>query len=98
MNWPEKYLGFHADLITSRGSITESKIYEYAEASAINIDSLKRAMKAENIDEAILRTMKLAKFLNINGTPGFIIGDELIPGAIDIDTMRGLIEKARKKS
>jgi protein-disulfide isomerase len=98
INWPEKYLEFHTKLITSRGSITESKVYEYAAATAIDTEILKQEMKSESVDEAISRTVKLSRLLNINGTPGFIIGDELIPGAIDIDAMKDLIEQARQKS
>ena len=29
--------------------------------------------------------------------PGFVIGDEIVPGAIDLETLKGLIAAARRK-
>jgi putative ABC transport system permease protein len=39
----------------------------------------------------------LARDLGIRGTPAFVIGTELVPGAIDLETMRGLVAKARRR-
>ena len=39
---------------------------------------------------------RLARALDISGTPAFIIGDRIIPGVIDGDTMKKLIEQSRK--
>jgi protein-disulfide isomerase len=41
------------------------------------------------------RNRALARDLGIRGTPAFVIGDEIVPGAIDIDTMRQLVARAR---
>lgn len=97
-NWPDQYHKFHTELMSSRGSLNQNKVFELASIAGIDVTALKAAMKDEKVDEAIARTMKLAEFLDINGTPGFIIGNELIPGAIDIDAIRSLIEQARNNS
>ena len=34
--------------------------------------------------------------LGIKGTPAFVIGDQLVPGAADMDTFKRLVAKARK--
>jgi protein-disulfide isomerase len=98
LNWPEKYLKFHIDMMSSRGNLSQVKVIELAATSGIDIEKLRSEMMSENVDEAISRTMQLAEYLNINGTPAFIIGNELVPGAIDIDAMRALIEKARNNN
>ena len=38
----------------------------------------------------------LAEALNIHGTPGFIIGNRIVPGALDLDAMKNMIADARK--
>ena len=42
-------------------------------------------------------TLQLAQELGINGTPGFIIGNKLVPGAVDKQQMKELIAEARKR-
>jgi len=38
----------------------------------------------------------LAQELGISGTPGFIVGNELVPGALDLKGLKGLIARARQ--
>jgi protein-disulfide isomerase len=40
----------------------------------------------------------LAQSLDIDGTPAFIVGDAMLPGAADIDTLRKAIAKVRTGS
>ncbi len=53
-------------------------------------------MKSPEIDDIIRRNFELAQALDIRGTPAFIIGGEMVPGAIDIATMKQKIAAARK--
>ncbi len=47
-------------------------------------------MKDPAIAGSFQQTYQLAQQLNISGTPSYIIGDELVPGAIGVD---GLVER-----
>jgi protein-disulfide isomerase len=40
---------------------------------------------------------KLAEALDIRGTPGFVIGDEIVPGAVSLDALKQLIDASRHK-
>jgi protein-disulfide isomerase len=53
-------------------------------------------MQAADIEEIIKRNYDLAQALEVHGTPAFIIGDEMVSGAIDIATMKQKIAAARK--
>ncbi len=44
----------------------------------------------------IHRNLKLADALTINGTPAFVIGDTLVRGAVDLQMLKSLVERARK--
>ena len=46
------------------------------------------------IDQILEKNFQLAQALNITGTPAFIIGDQIIPGAIDEQTMKKMISAA----
>jgi protein-disulfide isomerase len=41
--------------------------------------------------------MALAAALRINGTPGFIVGDQILRGATELTVLQGLINQARKQ-
>ena len=68
-------------------------------AGSIGIDTkrLRADMNAAGIDAIIRRNYELAEALNINGTPSFIIGDQLIPGAADLESLKSFVRKARTK-
>jgi protein-disulfide isomerase len=50
------------------------------------------------IEAAIQRNLELASALGITGTPSFVIGDQVVPGAVDRATLEGLITRARRGS
>lgn len=77
-----------------RGSIDNSRIMEIAAALDLDTDHLAQSMKDPGIEIALQNNYELAQTLGINGTPAFIIGNELVPGAIDLSTMRELVIKA----
>ncbi len=87
---PEKYAEFHQMLLGGQERATQ----ETAIADAVKLGAdeaqLRQKMKDPAITGAFQKTYQLATQLNITGTPSYIIGDELVPGAIGLD---GLVEK-----
>ncbi len=90
-----KYHAFHAAMMLNKGALPESKVLSLASSLGIDAKALRSAAEAPEIDKILARNFKLAEALNINGTPAFVIGDELIPGAADLDTLRQKIRQAR---
>ena len=58
---------------------------------------LKSDMNKPEINATIERNRALARDLGIRGTPAFVIGEQIIPGAIDLETMRSVVARARQK-
>jgi protein-disulfide isomerase len=52
-------------------------------------------MQDPAIQAEIDGNLELAQALRITGTPGFVIGNEFVRGATDLETMTGLIDAAR---
>ena len=78
-----KYLDFHIALMGERGRLSEGKIMEAAKRVGLNLEKLREDMKDPAIDAYLDETQQLANALGIRGTPAFVIGDTLVPGAID---------------
>ena len=52
-------------------------------------------MKDPKIEASIRKNHAIAQALNITGTPAFIIGNQVIPGAISAETMKKIISEVR---
>ena len=92
---PEKHAAYHDEMMSIRGSIDEQRVIATAKKLGIDKDVLKKAMADKAIDAVLAKNFKLAEALNINGTPAFVIGDQLVPGAVDFTTLKKLVAEAR---
>lgn len=92
---PEKYFPFHVALMESRGALTEARVFELAQAQGIEPQRLRTAMADSVIEDHLRRTAELARKLGVNGTPALVIGNRLVPGAIELDSLKELITAAR---
>ncbi len=90
-----KYREFHLALMRSRGRLVEAKVMRIAADTGLDVERLKQDMQAPEIIDAIRQNLKLAQAIGVNGTPAFVIGDVLVPGAIDEAKMQQLIANAR---
>ncbi len=93
---PTKYLAFHEALMSSRPKLNRTRILQIAREIGFDADRLEADMKSPEIDTIVARNAALARALGISGTPAFVIGDEIVPGAIDADALRQLIAQARQ--
>jgi protein-disulfide isomerase len=92
-----KYEAFHNVMMAAKGEITEDTVYQVAKTVGLDIDRLKRDMASPQIDAELKANQALADALDIRGTPGFVIGDQIVPGAIELSSLKELVAEARKK-
>ena len=90
------YEDYHLALMKNRGRLSNRVVIKLAERVGLDVDQLKADMEAPEIIGTIEENYRLARQLGIRGTPAFIINDELVSGAMDINTMRRLIESKRQ--
>ena len=89
------YWAFHQALFTSRGEVTGDTALDEAKTLGLDPDKLKAGMQAPAITAALQNSFDVAKALEVNGTPTYIIGDEMIPGAVPIDQLKTAIANMR---
>jgi len=91
------YRKFHDALMASAGSITVESIEKLANSLGMDFERLKRDMQSPQINSKLTRNNELATALGVQSTPTFIIGGELVSGALGPDAFRSLIDKARQQ-
>ena len=92
-----KYEAFHDATMAAKGGITEDTVYRVAGSVGLDVDRLKNDMAAPQIDAALKANQALADALDIRGTPGFVVGDQIVPGAIELSSLKELVAGARNK-
>jgi protein-disulfide isomerase len=89
------YWAFHEALFSSRGKVDKDVALAAATDLGLSQVNLELGMGSAVVAETIQTSYEIAKALNITGTPTYIIGNEIIPGAIGIDELRGRIANMR---
>jgi protein-disulfide isomerase len=92
---PVDYWTFHQRLFTSRGQVTGQVALDAARDLGLNPITLQLDMQSQDVTDVIQKSYDIAKELNITGTPTYIIGDTMIPGAVPIDQLREAIANMR---
>ncbi|MGZ9190337.1 MAG: DsbA family protein, partial [Nitrospira sp.] len=91
-----KHQAFHEALLAAKGEMTKESILTVAGEVGLDTKRLEADMTKPEWQQVIDRNRALAKDLGISGTPGFIVGTELVPGALDVNGLKELIARAGK--
>ena len=95
---PASYKKFHDALMKSneKGKAGALKV---AKSAGINVAKLEEFLSKnkDKISGIIQENLKLGSAIGVNGTPGFVIGEELIPGAVELDSLKQKIAAIRAK-
>jgi protein-disulfide isomerase len=90
----DRYLPFHFALMGTR-DLSLDAIMQLAEQVGLDTERLARDMHAPAIEQQLQANFALAQTLGIEGTPAFVIGEAVVPGAVDKGRLAGLVEEAR---
>ena len=89
-----KHQVFHEALLASHADMTKNEILKIAVTVGLDTKRLETDMANPKWQVVIDKNRALARELGISGTPGFIVGNELVPGALDLNGLKELIARA----
>ncbi len=92
---PEKYLEVHKALMKTRIKDLDGVKKVLAE-SGVDVEKIVAKMNSDEVNSIINKNRELAGQIGIRGTPAFVIDGQLVPGAIGFDTMKQMVNDARK--
>ena len=87
----KKYFSYHAILLESKQPITKEFLISSAESLNLDLKVFNKDLESEEIKNKIKLNIKLAQSLKIRGTPTFIIGNNILPGAYDYNKLKEII-------
>lgn len=89
-----KHQAFHEALLAFKGDMTKEEVLRIAREVGLDAHRLETEMANPEWDVIIDRNRALAMELGITGTPGFVAGNEMVPGALDLKGLKDLIARA----
>ena len=91
-----RYAEMHDALMRLRGEPTEAEIMRLAAELRLDAERLRRDMADPAIGQRLDANIRLAQALGIQGTPAYVIGSEMLPGAVGAEQLRQAIARARE--
>ena len=92
----KKYLEFHQKLLGGRGSADKARAVAVAKEIGLNMAQLEKDMAGPEVKATLEESFKLAEALGLNGTPSYVVGSDVVIGAVGLEALQQKIEKARK--
>ena len=93
---PSKYWAFHRALMSAKGEANGIQALNAAKVAGLDVERIKKDISNPEVDATLAEVQELAKALAISGTPSYVLGDQLIPGALPHDRLALAIAQVRK--
>jgi protein-disulfide isomerase len=91
----KKYFDFHLKLLGGRGQADKARALAAAKEAGFDMARIEKDMASDEVRASIDESMKLAEALGVNGTPSYVVGSELVVGAVGLDALREKVNVAR---
>jgi len=92
------YTEMHQALMEHRGGFDEAQIETLASEVGMDLEQMRADMEDPALANHLADVQALARQIGVNGTPAIIVGDRLVPGAIDAAQLRSIIAEERAES
>jgi protein-disulfide isomerase len=91
----KKYLDFHQKLLGGRGQADKARAMAAAKESGVDMARLEKDLASPEVRATLEENYKLAEAMGMNGTPSYVIGKQVVIGAVGVDNLREKIGVAR---
>jgi protein-disulfide isomerase len=91
----KKYLDFHQKLLGGRGAADKARAMAAAKDAGLDMARIEKDLASPEVKSTIEENLKLAETMGLNGTPSYVIGKQVVIGAIGLDGLKEKISTAR---
>jgi protein-disulfide isomerase len=91
----KKYLDFHQKLLGGRGQADKARALAVAKDLGLDMAKLEKDMAGPEAKATIEENFKLAEEMGMNGTPSYVIGKQIVVGAVGVEGLKEKIAQAR---
>ena len=84
----KKYLDFHQKLLSGRGSVDKARAMAVAKEVGLDMGKLEKDLASAEVKNTLEENFKLAEAMGMNGTPSYVIGKQVVIGAVGVDSLK----------
>ena len=92
----DKFWPFHSKLLSTHGPVGKAQALAAAKDVGVDMDQLAKDMTKPDVRDGIAENMQLADALNLTGTPSYVLGQDVVVGAVGYDELRGRLDNILK--
>jgi protein-disulfide isomerase len=92
----EKFWDYHQRLLGMHGLVGKEQAEALAQDMGANMSKLAQDTHAPQTKAGIEESFKFGRLLQIQGTPSYIVGDDIVDGAVGYDELQGKVDNIRK--
>jgi len=91
----KKYLDFHQKLLGGRGQADKARALAAAKESGLDMARIEKDINSPEVRATIEENFKLAESMGMNGTPSYVVGKQVVVGAVGLDALKEKVAMAR---
>jgi protein-disulfide isomerase len=91
----KKYLEFHQKLLGGRGTADKARALTVAKEVRMDMTRLEKDIASDEVRASLEESLKLAEALGLKGTPSYVVGNDVVAGAVGLGALRSKISIAR---
>ncbi len=92
----EKLFDYHTRVMETRGRVNGERAMQVAKEMGLDMARLQKDLDHAEVRAALQENMTLGDKLGLTGTPAFVIGDEVVSGAVGIEPLRKIVASTRQ--
>ncbi|SLN44515.1 Disulfide bond formation protein D precursor [Aquimixticola soesokkakensis] len=89
------YEAFHDAVMAMRGNVTPASLKAIATDLDLDVAAIEAGLESDQVNRILSENAALAQRMQINGTPGFIMGEQIVRGYVPLDTMADIVAQER---
>jgi len=91
----KKYFDFHQRLLGGRGQADKARALQAAKEAGFDMARIEKDMGSDEVLASIEESRQLAEALGLNGTPSYVVGEEVVVGAVGLEALKQKVNVAR---
>jgi protein-disulfide isomerase len=91
----KKYLDFHQKLMGGRGQADKAHAMAAAKDAGLNMAQIEKDIASPEVKATLEENFKIAEALGMNGTPSYVIGSDVVVGAVGLAALQEKINTNR---
>ena len=91
----KKYLDFHQKLLGSRGQADKARAMAAAKEAGLDVARIEKDLNSDEVKASLEESFKLAEKLGLNGTPSYVVGENVVVGAVGLAALKEKVNTAR---